>query len=376
MNLGIHMKKNNTLFAFTVLALLLSITSLSLADSLAEGATSNNETTIKLKPGHPQQYTVQKGDTLWDISGKFLEQPWYWPEIWQANKQIENPNLIYPGDHLTLIYIDGRPYITRDKYGKRTVHLSPKTRIAELDLAIPTIPLDIIAPYLTKNRIVNPHEYNQLPYIVGISDNHLSASTGNTIYVKGIPTGANDKNFGVYRSGTYYRSPKTNKVLGHELIYLGKGHLLKSGSPSSILIEKAKAEIFRKHRVIPIAKNTVVDANFLPKASLMKKSASIIGVLTVGIQPGVSMVGSMDVVVIDAGLKDGIEIGDVFNIYKKGNVEDDPIQKDAQIQLPDENSGNLMVFRPFNHLSYALVLDTKTSLRIGDVIKSPLMENE
>jgi len=140
MNLGIHMKNINTLFSSAIFIIMLTTASFALAEEVA----------VELKPGHPQQYTVVKGDTLWDISGMFLKKPWYWPEIWHINPQIKNPHLIYPGDVLKLVYIDGKPYITRSKYGKRTVRLSPETRIEELDRAIPTIPLDVISPYLTK----------------------------------------------------------------------------------------------------------------------------------------------------------------------------------------------------------------------------------
>jgi hypothetical protein len=327
--------------------------------------------TITLKAGHPQQYVVQEGDTLWGIAGHFLNQPWLWPEIWQNNQQIKNPHLIYPGDELRLIYIDGKPYITRDKYGKKTIRLSPETRSEILSKAIPTIPLDVISPYLSKNLILNASEYNQLPYVVGVY-NRLSASTYDLIYVQGIAEDTSETLFGIYRRGRAYRNPiNNNEVLGYEAVYLGEGTLEKKGSPATIYVNKSKAEILTKHRLIPLHKDRIIDANFTPKASKVTRKGTIIGVLTSGMQPGVAMVGALDVVIIDVGLKDGAETGDVFNISTRGKIIKDPLNPLKAIKLPNEENGNLMIFRAYNRISYAIVLDAYTDFRVGDVIHSP-----
>lgn len=363
--------KNNNKFLAKVITMLLLTTILFVA---AEAQT------IQLKPGHPEEYVVQKGDTLWDISGKFLSQPWLWPEIWQINEQIKNPHLIYPGDVLRLVYIDGKPYITRNKYdrsGKRTVRLSPETRIEDLDHAIPTIPLDIIAPYLTQNRILNAGEYAKLPYIVGMPNERMSSGAGDAIYVLGISADTKDTFYGIYRRGKAYKNPANpRETLGYEAVYLGSGMLKHRGSPATIYIDNSKAEILKKHRVIPINTAGILDANFLPKPSSFNRPATIIGVLTSGMHPGVRMVGALDVVIIDVGLKDGAEVGDIFNIYKKGAQVKDPLRNNSMIKLPNEINGNLMVFRTFNRLSYAIVLDAQTDFRIGDVIKSPFLKEE
>ncbi|MCK5648017.1 MAG: LysM peptidoglycan-binding domain-containing protein [Gammaproteobacteria bacterium] len=365
------MKNNNRLLSQALLSQVIAV--LLLATVFFVSAEAE---TIELKPGHPQKYTVVKGDTLWDISGKFLSKPWYWPEIWQINPQIKDPHWIYPGDVLELVYIDGKPYITRGKYGKRTVRLSPEIRTEALDRAIPTIPLDIISPYMTNNRILNAGEYSNLPYIIDISGEHMSAGADNSIYVMGIAEDTTDTTYGVYRRGNAYRNPANNReILGYEAVFLGDGTLERKGSPATIYIESSKAEILKKHRVIPVNRSGIVNASFIPRPSLVNRPGSIIGVLTSGIQPGVMMVGAMDVVIIDAGLKDGVEAGDVFNIYKKGTTVKDPIRANTMVKLPNELNGNLMVFRTFNRLSYALVMDAQTDLRVGDVIKSPLLAN-
>ena len=325
---------------------------------------------VKLKPGHPEQYTVKKGDTLWDISGVFLSKPWYWPEIWQVNPQIENPHLIYPGDVLNLVYVDGRAYITRSRYGKRTIRLSPEIRYEELDRAIPTIPLDIIAPYLTQNRILNPGEYSSSPYIVGINDDHLSAGADNLIYVMGISPDNPHKTFGIYRKGHAYRSHRSNEILGYESIYLGEATLDRPGNPATLYVENSKAEILIGHRAIAMFHDRIVDANFFPKRSSIKRPGNIIGVLTNGRQPGVNLVGAMDVVIIDIGSNDGAEKGDVLDIHQKGSIVKDPMYRNKKVKLPDEKAGNLMIFRTFDRLSYALVMDASKMLRVGDVIKT------
>lgn len=356
------MKNNKTLLSIIFFVLMTGLTTIALAEK------------IELKPGHPQQYTVVKGDTLWDISGRFLNKPWYWPEIWQMNQQIENPHLIYPGDVLTLVYIDGKPYITHRR-GKRTVKLSPTTRVEELEQAIPTIPLDIIAPYLTNNRILSAREYSSAPYIVGINGDLLSAGADNKIYVMGLKDQANT--YGIYRAGNTYRDPNNpNKILGHEAIYLGEASLEKMGSPATLYIEKSKAEILKGHRVIPITEDKIVDANFIPSPARVQRPGRIIGVLTSGLQPGVKMVGAMDVVIIDMGLADGVDSGTVFNIYKKGPYVKDHMLYNKQIKLPDEINGNLMIFRPFENVSYALVMDAQSTLSVGDVIRSPFYEEK
>ncbi len=358
------MKKIKVLFSLTILFIFLLVPLSIFAEQAPE----------KIKPGHPQQYTVKKGDTLWDIAGIFLTEAWYWPEVWKANPHVKNPHLIYPGDILKLIYVDGRAYLTR--IGKATIRLSPEIKMEELDRAIPTIPLDIIAPYMTKNLILNASEYLQLPYIVGILDQHISAGTNDLIYVMGLPEDDKHTTYGIYRRGDAYHDPSKKKtVLGYEAVYLGEAHVERRGHPATLFIKKSKAEILKGHRIIPINNNKIVNANFHPQASLLQRSGRIIGVLTLGIQPGVTMVGDSDVVIIDVGLEDGIEIGDVFNIYKKGPIVDDPIHANKYVKLPDEINGNLMVFRSFNRLSYALIMGAQSTLKVGDVIQSPYLEH-
>ncbi|MCU7837296.1 MAG: LysM peptidoglycan-binding domain-containing protein [gamma proteobacterium symbiont of Taylorina sp.] len=358
------MKSNKQFFSLIIFIFVIILSSQASANQQVE--------TLQLKAGHPEQYIVKKGDTLWGISGIFLNKPQDWPEIWQMNSQIDNPHLIYPGDVLYLVYVDGNPYITRDKNGKRTVRLSPEIRYEELERAIPTIPLDLIAPFLSQNRVLNPGEYSASPYIVGINDDHMSAGADNLIYVMGITRDNPHKSFGIYRKGRSYKNPdRGNQTLGHTAIFLGEATLERPGNPATLYVEKSKAEILKGHRLIALNNSEIIDANFFPKRTSVKRPATIIGVLTNGRQPGVSYVGAMDVVLVDVGSDDGAEKGDVFDIYKKGSIVKDPLRRNSLIKLPNESAGNLMIFRTFKKLSYALVMDTSKTLRVGDVIKAP-----
>ncbi len=329
---------------------------------------------IKLKANHPDSYTVVKGDTLWDISGKFLQQPWQWPEIWEVNPQIKNPHLIYPGDHLVFSFINGQPRIRRISNGQRpTYKLSPTKRITEINLAIPTIKLEKIAPFLTGNRIVGKTDLQKAPYVVGTSEDHLIAAAGQEVYVSRLPIESKDYRFGFYYQGKRYVNPQNRKeTLGYEAIYLGEGDLIRKGNPATIRITKSKAEIINGSRLLSLNDDDF-NSNFLPKAAQTKKVGRILGSLASGIQAGVNNVAAADVVLIDFGHKDGTEVGDVFNIYRKGNVIVDPVVKSKKVVLPNEFAGNMLVFKTFKKISYAVIMDANQVIKNGDLVVSPYM---
>jgi hypothetical protein len=329
---------------------------------------------IKLVPNHPDLYTVVKGDTLWDISGKFLQFPWQWPEIWEVNPQIKNPHWIYPGDQLAFSYIDGQPRIRRIGNGQRpTFKLSPTKRIEQLNLAIPTIQLEKIAPFLTGNRILSKRTLDRAPYVVGTSEEHLIAAAGHEVYVQNLPMDNNDFRFGFYYPGKRYVDPHNSRItLGYEGIYLGKGELIRKGQPATLAITQSKAEIINGARVIALNKEEF-NSNFMPKAAQTKKVGRIVGSLNSGIQAGVNNVAASDVVLVSFGKRDKIEVGDVLNIYRKGDVIQDPVAKTKKIRLPNEFAGNMLIFKVFKKISYALVMDANQVIKIGDLAVSPYM---
>ena len=191
--------------------------------------------TLDLAAGHPERYVVQKGDTLWDISARFLRDPWRWPDIWEKNPQIQNPHLIYPGDVVSLVYKDGQPMLRVTSGARPSVKLSPSVRTEPLVRAIPTIPIDAIAQFLTDSRVVGEGELEAAPYIVSMGKEHLVAGTSSRVYVRGIVSDQ-ARRFGVYRRGEAYRNPDAAKddVLGYEALHVADAVLEAGGDPATV----------------------------------------------------------------------------------------------------------------------------------------------
>lgn len=224
---------------------------------------------VQVNPDHPDQYVVQKGDTLWDISGRFLTEPWRWPEIWQVNPQIGNPHLIYPGDVVSLSYEGGAPRLTvdrgtpdRKKTGDRTVKLSPQVRYVDEEDAIPTIPIEAIREFLTRPLVVTEKEFNSQPYIVSSYDQHLINGPGNEIYVRGLPADTDQRTYSIYRKGPAYVS--NGETLGYEAVYVGEAVVRKFGDPSTAIITTLEREALNGDRLIPQSESDV-NSDFIPR---------------------------------------------------------------------------------------------------------------
>ncbi len=325
-----------------------------------------------LKPGHPDVYTVVKGDTLWDISGTFLSKPWLWPEIWQINPQIENPHLIYPGDEISLVYVGGRPRLAlkRGKAGRtfkvtpsETVSLEPQIRSTPLESAIPTISLDAIRGFLVQNRVVEPQVLEALPYVVQGESERLVLGAGDRVYVRGQ---LNDgEAFSIVRKGPVYTDPQTREILGREATYIGMGiAVAQDVDVATLRITGTREEVQIGDRVMPTEERRV-EANFFPSAPDGEVEGELISVFG-----GVTQVGQYDVVVLNRGERENVEVGNILAIYKKGALARDRIAKET-IRLPSERAGLLMVFRTFEKLSYGLVLVTERPLSVGDEVKNP-----
>lgn len=420
--------------------------------------------TVTLKADYPDRYIVQKGDTLWDISGRFLNEPWLWPEIWEANPQIDNPHLIYPGDEVTLRYKDGRPVVTVGRRGgKGTVRLSPRVRVSELDTAIPTIPIDVIQQFLSRPRVVTEEQIQNAPYVLSVGREALIGKPGRKIYVRGI-TGKPGNRFIVYRKGlpyverdektTDFASPRDSlfrmwldgdgtetpprgrenlysmwiesdrkpsktplpegKLLGYEAIHVAEAVMDTPGDPATLFVIGSQRELLAGDRLLPVV-DEEVNANFMPRAPSGNVSGKIISVVD-----GVSQIGQFQVVVLNLGKRHGIETGHVMAVYQRGEtiidpyaqrpsdvmmekaesgIELDPAKQggvpgflqalddvvvDASdritgefdavvetVKLPDERAGTIMVFRPYENISYALVMEATRAMHINDAVKNP-----
>lgn len=324
-----------------------------------------------LKSGHPNEYTVQKGDTLWDISGRFLNSPWMWPEIWHVNPQIENPHLIFPGDLIRLIYLDGQPRLTVERTLRLTpgalngaTKLSPQIRVQGAEDAITSIPLDKIDSFLSRSRIVQGNELDVSPYVLAGPSGRLIVGEGDAAYARGsFP--ANFTSFGIYRKGKVYRDPATREFLGVHAQGIGTVNLDKvTGDVGSLTVVRSYEELRPGDRLLP-SEDRSVNSVFFPSAPKSEVEGVILDV-----ESGVSQIGKYNVVMISRGTREGLEEGNVLAIYKRGELVRDQV-RGGTVALPDERAGLLMVFRTFEKMSLGLVLEADRPLSVEDKVKNP-----
>jgi LysM domain len=333
-----------------------------------------------LKPGHPDEYTVKKGDTLWDISNTFLNSPWLWPEIWHVNPQIENPHLIYPGDLIKLIYLSGQPRLELERTMKLVptdsgsgsaspslsgaTKLQPSIRVQRTEDAIPAIPLDKIDPFLSRSRVVELGVLDAGPYMLAGQQQHVIVGGGDRAYARG-QFDAGLSNYGVYRKGQVFKDPITKEVLGVYAQGIGTVAIDKvDGEVASVSVVRSYEEIRAGDRLLP-SEDRAVDSVFFPSAPDAETNGLIIAV-----EGGVTQVGKYNVVMINRGEREGIQIGNVLAIFKAGEVVRDRV-RGGKIALPDERAGLLMVFRTFEKMSFGLVLEADRALAVNDKVKNP-----
>lgn len=316
----------------------------------------------QLRADYPEQYTVVKGDTLWDISNTFLSTPWYWPEIWHVNPQIANPHLIYPGDVIRLVYFDGKPRLTLDR--NRVVKLSPKTRVLEESEAIPSIPLDEINNFLSRSRIVSAEDLERAPHVVSGEAKRLVLGKGDRLYARGEFEGAVSV-YGVYRRGETYIDPVTGELLGIQALDIGSGKMRALEDDIATLLMTRTTEEVRVGDRLLVEEERSIDSTFFPSAP-----DSDVEALIIAVEGGVSQVGKMDVVVINRGDREGLAVGNVLAVFKRGGQIKDRVKGDM-VTLPDERAGLVMVFRTFEKLSLGLVLEAERPLAVKDLVRNP-----
>lgn len=338
----------------------------SLLALLLLAATGLVQAQVQLREGHPQRYTVVAGDTLWDISGKFLSEPWKWQEIWRANPQVHDPDLIYPGDTLSLSYVDGQPRITLNRGESRgTVKLSPRIRSTPMVEAVPSIPLGAINSFLISNRIVEtPEQFDRAPYIVAGNAERVLSGIGDRIYARGALDPAHSV-YGIFRQGKTYTDPVTQEVLGINADNIGGGEIVASeGDVSTLMLQRSNQEVRLGDRLFA-SEERPINSSFLPSPP----QGNVDG-LIIDVPRGVNQIGVMDVVTLDRGKRDGLVEGNVLAIYKTGETVRDRITGE-QVKIPDERSGLLMIFRTYDKLSYGLVLNANRSLAVLDKVRNP-----
>ena len=317
---------------------------------------------LALNPDHPDRHVVVKGDTLWDISETFLKSPWLWPEIWHVNPQIANPHLIYPGDIIKLVYIDGKPRLTLER--SDVVKLSPKIRSSLNDGAITAIPLDAIANFLTRSRVIEPDALETAPYVLAGEEKRLIMGANDELFARGDFSDGTQA-YGIYRPGETYVDPLTKEVLGLQALSIGALRLKAlDADVATLTVKRASEEIRIEDRLLPHEERAIA-SSYVPSAP----SGEIEG-LILSVEDGRNNAGKMDVIIINNGEREGLESGNVLAIYQKGEVVVDRVQG-GEVTLPDTRVGLAMVFRTFEKVSYALVLEADRPLDLLDKVRNP-----
>jgi len=365
--------------------------------------------TGELNDHHPDTYTVQKGDTLWSISARFLQRPWEWPEVWQANPQIHNPHLIYPGDVISLSYVNGRARLGvsgQDGFG------GPRIRATSVDDAIKPVPLTDIEAFLKKPRIISDEDFKHAPHVVAIEDHHLNGATGQLVYVRGLDAPAGQQFALVRPLGRYYEVTSKDAptqiyresldrddnrpamlwkdgpwhftlhgdvhFLGYEVIQYGVVQVTKAGNPASTLVMSSDIEVRPGDYVLPVD-NTPFDFQYVPHPPRQLPP----GIRVIAFTDALNAVGRLQVVSISNGAADGVENGQVYSIFTPGDVVQDETDypelstkaflhpDDAKVQLPEEYIGHVMVSRTFDRISYGLIMDGIRPVHLGDHLYEP-----
>ncbi len=346
--------------------------------TILNSAFAGQDETIVLSPDHPDQYVVKKGDTLWDIAQTFLRDPWRWKNIWQGNQQINNPDLIYPGNVIYLSEKDGQPVLSMRKTSQEGISLSavgpegslvrvtPTIRQGDLSAPIPTIPMSVIRPFLSKPRVVSANTLDDAPYVVSFQDGHLLGGSNSIVYVRDLQN-AKNFDFDIVRKGKPYRKLNSQKILGYEALYVGKAQLQSTGDPATLKLLTTERDARVGDRLIASGSEKGV-FGIQPHVPETDIRGSIIQVVD-----GVTQIGQHNIVVIDLGDKDGIEAGHVLSIFQSSDIIRDRVNTEAGelVKLPEEKAGLLMVFRTFDHVSFGLVMDATRALHIHDSVRTP-----
>jgi hypothetical protein len=316
---------------------------------------------VPLAEGHPNEYVVQVGDTLWDIAGTFLKDPWFWPEIWYVNPDIVNPHLIYPGDVIGLVYIDGQPRITNVRAS--TYRLSPQARVTPLNEAIASIPYEDVAAFLSSGAILEKKQADALPYLLETRGDHLIASAGNVIYVRGLTDTAPGARYQIVHISDPLYDPDDNRLIGYVGIPVGDGRLVRGGDPATVALTDTSREAKPGDRLLP--EDDDIPLNFFPRAP----SATIDGRI-ISVVGGVTQIGQYMVVVMNRGTNHGLSTGDVLTVFQTGEEVEDRFGG-GKVTLPEEEAGTVMVFKTFDRISYGLVMEATEALHIHDAVRNP-----
>ena len=348
-------------------------------EAAVEGGASRTESSEMPRNGKgpvladnaPDSYVVKKGDTLWGVAKVFLRDPWYWPEIWQVNPQIKNPHLIYPGDTLRLVFIDGRPQVVMLQRGD-AARVQPRVRSQPLEAAITTIPYATVAAFMSKPSVLDRDQIKHAPYLLATRDLHVVMSEGDTLYARGFNNPAElGTHYNVVRVGEALIDPDDNRILGYDGIFTGSGHVTRQGD--TLIMTESTRESRAGDKLI--AGGVDVPLDFIPSAPRVATNGRIIAVSN-----GVTVIGQYEVVVVNRGARDGLAPGNVLGVFDTGPIVRDTQRKGffnldklgaPKVALPSERSGTFMVFKTFDNISYGLIMEATNLIRVGDKVQNP-----
>jgi LysM repeat protein len=323
-----------------------------------------------LRPDAPMNYTVKRGDTLWDISAVFLKDPWFWPEIWQINPQVENPHLIYPGDVLSLaVGAGGDAHVFISQYSG--ARLQPRLRSEDLEGPIDTMAFSAIAAFLSKPSVVTEEQVLAAPHIVAFRDGHMIGGEGHEAYVRNLNAPLNQR-FAVMHVGAPIIDFESNELVGYQAAYVATAVVNRPGEITRTILTEGSREALRGDRLMSQEGEEALA--FKPHASNTSIDGQIIAIADEATQ-----VGNYQVVVLNRGQRHGLAPGVVLAIDQRGEVMHDvwgkrPFGKDVlgpTVQLPYERAGTLIVFKVFNRVSYALVIGARAPMQVADRVYNP-----
>ena len=339
---------------------ILSAFVLAVFGTLSAGLASAADPAPRLADTAPNQYVVLPGDTLWDISARFLKEPWRWPEIWRMNRaQIRNPHRIYPGDVIVL---------DRDAAGKPFLRLEAKLRpqihAETLTQAVPSIPPNVIDPFIATPLFVEQNTLQSAPRIVATQQDRVFLGKGDTAYVEGAPSAQSQ--WHVFRNGQPLYDPENPKlILGYEAFHLGSATQVQPGNPAVFQIDTAKQEIGYGDRLVPAARPELVD--YVPHAPDQRIEGRVVSVYG-----GVGSGGKLSIVALNRGKADGVEVGHVLALERNRTVvQRDEEDRQQSVVIPALRFGLVFVFRLFEHVSYALAVQSDGTIEVNDFIRTP-----
>jgi hypothetical protein len=374
----------------------------------------------EIRPDHPESYVVKKGDTLWGIAGRFLKNPWSWPEIWQSNPQIENPHLIYPGDVISLVYIEGKPHLVVNGGAGPAPSagdagappdLRPRMRPDEAREAVPPIPLAAVRDFLVRPRMLDQEALKSAPYVVALEEDTILGTDGRLAYVRQLEGAKRGDRYVLARPTLRYRDVPAGwvwdgderemkaepwslsdqwhwgltqwiggrgEVLGYEVMEIGTVVVASGGDPATVYVSYSDVAVRAGDLLLPIGEDP-----YPPKFQPSEPNGVPEGMRVIASSAGHERTGPYNVVVLSRGARDGVADGQVYSIYQPGKTVQDAVSypkgslraflspREKKVRLPAEFVGHVMVFRTFDRVSYGLILNAVRPVNLGAELHEP-----